>query len=155
MTTIYFSPSTKSFFSTEIHSQIPEDKIEITKEYYDEIFQGLSSGGKIVFASGGYPIIEFPAYDQSYALIEAAKVAVQKHMDDKARSKGYDNIASAVTYAEEDSVPSFQAEGIAFRKWRSLVWAACYSIMEQAANGDIETPDIEYILNTIPTFEGV
>jgi len=55
--------------------------------------------------------------------------AVQAHLDAAARAAGYDDIRSVVTYADEPAVPKFQADGQAFRAWRSLVWAKCYELL--------------------------
>ena len=46
----------------------------------------------------------------------------QSHMDAYARSWGYDDIRSAVSYVG-DPYPRFAAEGLAMRNWRSAVWA--------------------------------
>lgn len=70
--------------------------------------------------------------------------AVQAHMDAKARERGYDNIFSACTYADEPTVPKFQAEGQEYRRWRSLVWAYCYAQLDAITAGtrpDIPTPE--------------
>ena len=77
--------------------------------------------------------------------------AVQAMLDDKARAFGYDDIKSAVTYAEEPAVPKFQAEGRAFRAWRSVVWAACYEFQAAVlAGGDLLS--ISDFLSTLPEF---
>lgn len=78
----------------------------------------------------------------SPAAIKAGLVAsVQLHLDAAAQALGYDDIKSAVTYAEEPSVPQFQAECQALRAWRSQVWAACYEIMAE----------VEAEMRTVPT----
>lgn len=46
----------------------------------------------------------------------------QRHLDSFARSWGYDDIRSAVTYVG-DPYARFNAEGLALRNWRSAVWA--------------------------------
>jgi hypothetical protein len=46
----------------------------------------------------------------------------QLHMDDYARTWGYDDIRSAVSYVG-DPFPRFNAEGVTLRDWRSAVWA--------------------------------
>lgn len=79
--------------------------------------------------------------------------AIQAHMDDTARSFGYDDIKSAVTYAEEPAVPKFQAEGQAFRAWRSKCWAYCYEQLALVESGKREQPTIEAILAELPVFE--
>lgn len=68
---------------------------------------------------------------------------VQKYLDDTARTRGYDDIKTAVTYADEPAVPKFQAEGQALRAWRSLVWDYCYAQLSlvQAGQRSIPTPD--------------
>jgi hypothetical protein len=48
--------------------------------------------------------------------------AAQRHLDAHARSWGYDDLRSAVTYVG-DPYPRFNAEGLALRNWRSAVWA--------------------------------
>ncbi len=68
-------------------------------------------------------------------IIESIKAAVQSHMDTTAQSLGYDDIKTAVTYAEEPAVPKFQAEGQALRAWRSLVWAKCYQLLDEVQSG--------------------
>lgn len=70
---------------------------------------------------------------------------VQSYLDSKAKSYGYDDIRSAVTYADEPSVPLFQEQGLAFREWRSLVWERCYEALE--AGG----PSEEELLAVLPT----
>lgn len=83
----------------------------------------------------------------SEQLIKAITRAVQRHLDEQARTLGYDNIFTAITYAGEPSVPKFQQEGLALRKWRSEVWAAGYELL---AAGEVLTP--EAVLSRLPLF---
>lgn len=73
--------------------------------------------------------------------IRAVQARLQSVMDDAARALGYDDIKTAITYADEPSVPKFQAEGQAFRAWRSRVWAAAYAHPAMNGLAMIPTPD--------------
>lgn len=66
--------------------------------------------------------------------------AVQQHLDAAAQERGYDNVFTACTYADEPSVPEFQAEGQAFRGWRSKVWQYCYAQLDAVTAGTRTTP---------------
>ena len=86
--------------------------------------------------------------------IKALKIwAVQRHMDLAAQALNYDSIATAISYADEPSVPKFQAEGQAFRAWRSLVWARCHEIMAEVETGERETPSDEELIASLPTLK--
>lgn len=74
-------------------------------------------------------------------VVRSIVTAVQAHMDAVAQSMGYDDIKTAVTYADEPAVPRFQAEGQALRAWRSLVWAACYSGLDDIRAGHASMPE--------------
>tara|TARA_B100001559_G_scaffold312262_1_gene309779 strand:+ start:4409 stop:4819 length:411 start_codon:yes stop_codon:yes gene_type:complete len=78
---------------------------------------------------------------------------IQSHMDTTAKAYGYDDIKSAVTYAEEPSVPKFQIEGRAFRAWRSQVWDYGYTQLALVESGERAQPTIEEILAELPVFE--
>lgn len=75
---------------------------------------------------------------------------VQAHMDQTARAYGYDDIKTAVTYAEEPAVAKFQAEGRALRAWRSRVWAACYELLERVQAGEAEEPAPDALPDLLP-----
>ena len=80
--------------------------------------------------------------------------AVQSHLDQSAQARGYDSILSAVSYADEAAVPRFQAEGLAFRAWRSQVWAACYELLADVNDGQIVEPASETeLIALLPTLE--
>lgn len=83
---------------------------------------------------------------------EKAVAAIQKHLDATAKKFGYDDIKSAVTYADEPSVAKFQLEGQAFRAWRSLCWAKCYEIQSQVEDGKMQPPSIEQLIDELPKF---
>lgn len=78
--------------------------------------------------------------------------AIQLFMDNSARSYGYDNLLTAITYAEEPAVPKFQNEGKAFRAWRSLVWAYANEQLALVMSGKREMPTIEQIIQELPAF---
>ncbi len=77
---------------------------------------------------------------------------MQSILDGRAQDYGYDSVATAVTYAEEPSVPKFQEEGKAFRSWRSAFWAKGYEIMAQVEGGERGLPTNEELLAELPTF---
>jgi hypothetical protein len=82
--------------------------------------------------------------------IKAQKVAlVQNHLDATAQALNYDDIKTAVTYADEPSVAKFQSEGKALRAWRSLVWEKCYTLLTSNI-GDIPS-DTDFIA-ALPEF---
>jgi hypothetical protein len=77
---------------------------------------------------------------------------VQSIMDTKAQAYHYDNLTTAVTYAEEPSVPKFQEEGQAFRAWRSQVWASAYSILAEVQAGHRSFPTVAEVPSLLPPF---
>ncbi len=99
---------------------------------------------QVDIASGTIEIVplspsEIEAAQQAYAAentpqkIQARlEAAVQRYMDERARSRGYDSVFTAATYAEEPAVAQFQLEGRAFRAWRSSVWGYCYAQLAAA-----------------------
>lgn len=76
--------------------------------------------------------------------------AIQNKLDQTAKAYGYDDIRSAVTYAEEPSVAKFQQEGQAFRAWRSLVWAKAYQVMAEVQQGSRPMPTEQEIMAELP-----
>jgi hypothetical protein len=77
---------------------------------------------------------------------------VQGIMDSKARSFGYDNLTTAVTYADEPAVPKFQEEGQVFRAWRSNVWATAYAILSDVQAGHRPFPTATEVPALLPAF---
>lgn len=83
-----------------------------------------------------------------------AQGLAQAQLDSVARSMGYDSILTAVTYAEEASVPKFQIEGKRLRQWRSLVWQECYTILAEVHAG-ATMPDENAFLARLPTYDEI
>lgn len=84
------------------------------------------------------------------ALTGAFEQAIQSHLDAAAKSRGYDSIATAVSYAEEPAVARFQNDGKAFRAWRSLVWAYAYQELAKVKAGEREIPTLDAFLAELP-----
>jgi hypothetical protein len=76
--------------------------------------------------------------------------AVQAHLDNTARTRNYDNILSACTYATSIHEP-FQMEGQACVEWRDSVWLYCYQVMYAVQNGLRALPTEAELLAEIPT----
>lgn len=89
------------------------------------------------------------APDES-TLVAGYMAAVQNHMDGHAVSFGYDNLVSVISYAEESAVPRYQAEGIAFRAWRSLCWQRCEEVLGEVKAGARPAPTHEELIALLP-----
>lgn len=79
--------------------------------------------------------------------------AIQSRMDEVARGRGYDSIATAVSYADEPAVERFQIEGKALRGWRSLVWSHCYEVLEDVKQGRRAVPTVQALIKELPTLD--
>lgn len=67
--------------------------------------------------------------------IKAAFVAaIQERLDDFARTRNYDGILSACTYATS-TVPKFAAEGQTAVNLRDATWSAAYAILAEVQAG--------------------
>lgn len=76
--------------------------------------------------------------------------AIQARLDAEARARGYDSIATAVSYADEPAVAKFQEDGRAMRAWRSLVWAYAYQELAKVKVGEREIPALDAFLAELP-----
>jgi hypothetical protein len=83
-------------------------------------------------------------------LIEKFRAIIQRHLDEAAVRVGYDDIKTAVTYADEPSVLKFQTEGKALRAWRSMVWAYGYEQIDAVKSGARALPTPEELIAELP-----
>lgn len=60
MMKMYYSPTTRGFYTREIHQEIPSDAIEITDQYHRELIDGESNGKAISPGDDGYPVLVDP-----------------------------------------------------------------------------------------------
>lgn len=83
------------------------------------------------------------------ALQQSIVDATQQRMDEFARTRNYDGILSACTYATSN-VPKFAAEGQVAVNLRDATWATLYQILEEVQAEQREAPtgfsDIEPLL---------
>lgn len=75
----------------------------------------------------------------------------QSMMDEKARERNYDNIASACSYTASTN-QKFASEAAACVVWRDAVWEKCYELLDTVLEGLIEIPSEEDFLAMLPTF---
>lgn len=148
---MFYSKTTGGFYSTGIHSQnIPADAVEITAQEHAALLAGQSAGQRIVADQTGRPVLadQLPPTPEQVAATYAA--AVQSHMDSAAVAAGYDDIKTAVTYADEPAVARFQSEGAAFRAWRSLCWDYCYTQLAAVQSATRIQPTIAELVAELP-----
>lgn len=147
---MFYSKSTGGFYDLDINGTgMPADVVEISTAAYQSLMAGQCSGLQIVAGADGQPTLQevVPTTEQ----VRAQKVGlVQAFMDRKARDLNYDSIATAVTYADEPSVPKFQKEGQALREWRSLVWHKCYQILDEVSAGTRDVPSDAGLIAELP-----
>lgn len=58
--TMYYASSTSGFYTPDINPIIPDDAVEITDEYYQELLTGQSDGKCITADAEGYPVLTDP-----------------------------------------------------------------------------------------------
>ena len=94
-----------------------------------------------------------PPPPASMAQLEARYTdAVQRRLDDFAKTRGYDGILSACTYTAS-AVPQFQAEGLYAVSARDVTWAACYTVMAEVLGGLRPLPTIDELFEILPPLE--
>lgn len=74
---------------------------------------------------------------------------VQRVLDDEAKKLGYDSCLSVCSYVDT-GVQKFDAEGKAFRAWRSAVWSKGYEILAEVKEGKREIPTVEDLIAELP-----
>lgn len=81
---------------------------------------------------------------------EAISAAIQKLLDDKAKSLRYDSILSARSYAGYAN--PFQAEAIKLANWSADCWATAGNIEAQVNSGVIPIPTVAEALAMMPPY---
>jgi hypothetical protein len=143
-----YSPSTRGFYDLEVNGNIPEDAVDITVAEYEEMLAGQVEGKRIVPGPDGHPMLVDPPPPTEEQREAALTAQVQQRLDDFAKSRGYDNILSACSYATSSN-PIFAAEGQYCVTARDMTWAAFYAILESLEALPESIADIEGGLPTL------
>lgn len=101
---------------------------------------------------GKYVITKLPepTEEEKQAQIQKQLTASVQHvLDSKAQELLYDNCLSVCSYIDT-GVPKFDAEGRAFRAWRSAVWAKGYEILAQVQAGERGIPTEAELIAELP-----
>lgn len=97
--------------------------------------------------AGNTPLpVDPPTTEQVVATYTAS---VQQRLDDFARTRGYDGILSACTYATS-TVPKFAAEGQDAVNARDTTWASCYAILADVQSGARPMPTLSDLTLELP-----
>lgn len=85
-------------------------------------------------------------------LLDRVPQLAQKYLDDFARTRNYDGILSACTYATS-VVPRFQAEGQYCVQMRDAVWGTLYTMLGEVQAGTRPMPTIAEAMAALPVLE--
>lgn len=157
----FFSPSKNVFLAGDFRAEYeaagtwPADAKEVTDAVFQEFSLAQAPAGKQRGVSRNKPCwvdieVQPLTPDQVKTVLTAT---VQRHIDAQAQALGYDDIYTAVSYAEEPAVPLFQQQGRALRAWRSMVWAACREVMAAVEAGTRVAPTAAELIAGLPAFE--
>jgi len=145
---MYYNSLTNGFYDLDINPSIPDGSVEISHDYYIELLQGQTGKFEIKSDSEGYPVL-IAEVDTPTEIIEGIVKQIQLKLDAFARTRNYDSILSACTYATSN-IPKFSTEGQYCVDARDSMWSAAYSVLADVNTGVIPIPesisDIEHLL---------
>ncbi|WP_454695589.1 hypothetical protein [Achromobacter aegrifaciens] len=110
---------------------------------------GMSIGQRWVYVDGGFK----PPLKPAVTLPSAAAIVMgmaQQYMDSVAKDMHFLGIADAISYADETAIPHLQAQGLAFRKWRSMVRDECEKIAAAVQGKEMDLPSFEGLIAAFP-----
>ena len=87
--------------------------------------------------------------EQQAAMLDAFTTAIQAHLDSFARTRNYDGIMSAATYATS-TIPRFKREGQYAVEARDTTWAKAYAILDDVMGGKRPMPTLEGVIAELP-----
>lgn len=91
-----------------------------------------------------------PTKEEIEQQVQAQLTSVVQHvLDSKAQELLYDSCLSVCSYIDT-GVAKFDAEGRAFRAWRSAVWAKGYEILAQVQAGERAIPTEAELIAELP-----
>jgi hypothetical protein len=129
-----YSPSSNGFFCREVHGDaMPADAVPVV----DSLYQSLA-GNPIAPDADGLPSLVV-AQVTPESLVSANTTALQNAMDAAAKTIGYDDIKTAITY-RGDANEEFAADAEGFFRWRSDVWTAAYAYVARVKLGEVPMP---------------
>lgn len=150
----YYSQSTGCTYLPAIHGDnMPADAVLIPEARFVDVIANPAPGKIRSHDADGLPILIDPPPPSAEQIAKQYEQEAQAHMDAAARAAGYDDIKTAVTYADEPAVPKFQQDGQAFRAWRSLCWAYAYEQLAAVQAGLREQPSVEDFIAELPVLE--
>lgn len=117
---LFYSPSTNGFFDSYVSASLPSDCVEISESEHAAILQEQAAGKHIAAGANGRPLAIEPLKSVERFAAECDQ-ALRDMIDDGAKSWGYDDIKSAVSYVG-DPCSKYNAEAVVLRDWRSSVW---------------------------------
>ena len=82
-------------------------------------------------------------------ILSAYTAAVQARLDEFARTRSYDGILSACSYATSTNA-KFSAEGQYCVEARDITWATCYAIIAEVESGKRTMPTLGEIMAELP-----
>lgn len=110
---------------------------DFTSNFDGEVVQGVASVGDL-YSNGVFT-------KDNNVKIAAIKLNVSSHIDAQAQTEGFDNILTAVTYADEPKTARYQVKGKKLRAWRSDCWDVSELMLEAWLAGGDEPTSAEVI----------
>lgn len=127
-----------------------DDKSEHVVDYLGDIHTGFTE-----LIPGEYDkwtvdkwVLDQDAYNLGQTTI--MKRAVQRHLDDEAILRGYDNIHSIGKYIGYDN--AFRIECEALGAWTANVWLYCYQVLADVEAGTRTEPTIAELIAELPVY---
>ena len=154
----YYSFENNGFYNDDVHEQLPVDARPLTDEEYTNLLDGISQG-KVLLppdAEHAAPYLADPpppTLEEQQEMMKAEfTTAIDTYMNTFAMTRGYDTMASAATYYDdEDSI--FNAEGTYAKRMRSQIYRVSYAILNAVLSGQRPMPTIEEVMAELPKLE--
>jgi hypothetical protein len=160
--TVYsYHPQTGAYNGTSVADDNPEEPGELLYPAFTTTVEppDVPEGSAVFWRGESWEVMRQEASlppplegeQDETARFARMKLLAQARLDGDARVLGYDDILSAVTYADEPSVPRFQQEGLRLRRLRSLVWNE-HNIICEEVKGGARCPSEDEFLSRLPTY---
>ena len=117
-----------------------------------KMFLDYITENKIELETDPMPEEFIETFSDDEMLKTAIILAVQSEIDYAAKTRGYDNANSCVSYYNSTD-PVFAKEAKAMVKWRDQCWRKCYNLLDDYLARKIERPTVDSILQSLPKMD--